>query len=115
MREIQEIGVEALNELLQSASTPVRLVDIRTTNEVAQGVIPGAEFVPMQLIPRKMESWRGDELVVLYCRSGVRSAQACVFLAEQGLTNIVNLRGGIVDWHRLGLPVVAPETLEVAV
>lgn len=48
-----------------------------------------------------------DTPVVLYCRTGNRSEQAAAWLAQQGYTNILNLRGGIVLWYRMGLPVEA--------
>jgi len=115
MSAVRELNASELNELLGAAEARLRVVDIRTAGEVAQGIIPGSEFVPMHLIPLSCDRWRDDELIVLYCRSGARSAQACLFLQQQGLNNVVNLRGGIIDWHRQGLPIEAPERVEAAV
>ena len=115
MTAIREIDSGQLSALMEAADQPLRLVDIRTAAEVAQGVIPGSEFVPMHLIPLRSADWGDDELIVFYCRSGARSAQVCRFLQQQGRDNVVNLRGGIIDWYRRGLPVVAPQDAGVAV
>jgi len=40
--------------------------------------------------------------VVIYCRSGARSAQACAFMASKGYGNMHNLAGGIMAWARSG-------------
>jgi len=47
--------------------------------------------------------------VVLYCRSGARSFHACAFLMQQGFRNVVNLRGGIIDWARQGYEILPPD------
>jgi rhodanese-related sulfurtransferase len=43
---------------------------------------------------------------VVYCRSGVRSAQVCGFLRQQGYKEVYNLKGGIIDWYQNGHPIV---------
>jgi rhodanese-related sulfurtransferase len=47
--------------------------------------------------------------VVLYCRSGARSYHACNFLGQQGVDNVINLRGGIIAWARQGFEIAAPQ------
>jgi rhodanese-related sulfurtransferase len=105
---ISEIDSETLHSRL-SADDDVQLVDIRTEAEVAQGVLPGAEHLPMHLIPLRMQDLPRDRPVVLYCRSGARSYHACAYLMQQGHTNVINLRGGIIAWARHGFEIVYPE------
>jgi sulfur dioxygenase len=45
--------------------------------------------------------------VVAVCRSGVRSAQACVLLAKAGFGQVANLAGGMLRWKIEGMPVAA--------
>jgi rhodanese-related sulfurtransferase len=45
-----------------------------------------------------------DRPVVLVCRSGARSAQACVLLAKAGFTRVANLAGGMLRWNGESLP-----------
>nr|WP_300989086.1 rhodanese-like domain-containing protein [Thiocapsa sp.] len=83
----------------------VLLVDIRTPAEIAQGAIPGAMQVPMHLIPIRISELPKDRDVVLYCRSGARSYQACAYMLQQGYDRVLNLRGGIIAWARHGYPI----------
>ncbi len=87
----------------------VRLIDVRTPAEVARGVIPEAENLPLHLIPLQVDDLPDAPKVVFYCRSGARSAQACVYMNTRGCEEVYNLRGGIIAWLRSGLPVTRPE------
>lgn len=83
-----------------------RLLDIRSEAEVMQGVLPKSEHLPMHLIPLRAHELPRDTDVVLYCRSGARSFHACAFLMQQGFRNVINLRGGIIDWARHGFDIL---------
>lgn len=78
------------------------LVDIRSAGEVAHGMLPDAEHLPMHLIPLKLNDLPKDKELILYCHSGARSYHACTYLTQQGFTNTTNLRGGILGWVRSG-------------
>ncbi|MGQ9660353.1 MAG: rhd_2599 family sulfurtransferase [Thermochromatium sp.] len=106
---VNEIDSESLSRRLADHQDDVCLVDIRTPAEVAQGMIPRALQLPMHLIPLRMGEIPKDRDVVIYCRSGARSYQACAYLMQQGYSRVLNLRGGIIAWARHGLPIVAPE------
>lgn len=104
---INEIDSESLKERLAQGDD-LLLVDIRTPGEVAQGAIPGAVQMPMHLIPLRLTELPKDKDLVLYCRSGARSYQACAYLMQQGLGRVLNLRGGIIAWARHGFPIDWP-------
>jgi len=104
---VKEIDSESLSRRLAEAEG-LLLVDIRTPAEIAQGLIPGALQLPMHLIPLRMSEIPKDQDVVIYCRSGARSYQACAYLMQHGYGRVLNLRGGIIAWARHGLPIVAP-------
>ena len=77
------------------AKGTVRLIDVRTTAEVAEGVIPGAEHIPLdQFDPTALDLSDGRE-VVLYCRSGRRSAMAGEKLAAVTGEPVEHLEGGM--------------------
>ncbi len=78
------------------------LLDIRSAGELAQGVLPDAEHLPMHLIPLRINELPKDKDLVLYCHSGARSYHACAYLAQQGYDNVINLRGGILGWASSG-------------
>ncbi len=105
MYAIQETTPAQLSEWLRAPTEELLLLDVRTPEETVHGMLPGATAVPMHLVPLQAENWRGREKIVVYCRTGAHSAQVCAFLQQQGIAQVYNLRGGIVDWHRQGCPV----------
>jgi len=102
---VQEMNVEQLKEQLDNNKESLLLVDIRSENEVAQGIIKDSIYIPMHLIPLKLSELPKNKKIVLYCRSGVRSYHTCKFLIQEGFDNTVNLQGGIISWARTGYEV----------
>ncbi len=105
---IQEVDATQLAGMMENGTESFRLIDVRSANEMAQGMLPGAEAMPMHLVPLRIDELRDAEKIVVYCRTGARSAQVCAFLQQQGVDHAINLRGGIVDWYRQGFPIEAP-------
>ncbi len=105
---VREIASAELKAKMDAGDS-VEILDIRSDAELAQGVLPNAQHLPMHLIPLKMADLPKDREVVLYCRSGARSYQACAYLAQQGVQNVVNLRGGIIDWASQGFEIGRPQ------
>ncbi|MCW8888076.1 MAG: rhodanese-like domain-containing protein [Gammaproteobacteria bacterium] len=100
MSSINEIDVHELHNMI--SSDDVLLVDVRSHAEINQGAIPGASHLPLHLLPLQLDQLPRDKKIVFYCRTGARSAQACLYAANQGSDNVINLRGGIVAWVREG-------------
>jgi len=98
----KEIEASDLNSMM--ATSKVVLVDVRNDDEVARGIIPGATQLPLAMLPVKYESLSGDDALVFYCHSGMRSGQAAAFIANKGRTNVFNLRGGVLAWGKAGYP-----------
>lgn len=104
----QDLDPIELQKLLAERDADVALIDVRTPAEVARGVIPGAQSIPLHLLPLQASTLDKQRPVVLYCQSGARSSQACAYLKQQGHEKLYNLRGGILGWVRQGLPVGPP-------
>lgn len=99
-----EVDVATL-EQWRASGEAFRLIDVRTPAEIARGGIEGAEALPLHLIPLKVgELTGGHDKIIFYCQSGARSAQACAFLAQHGMSEVYNLRGGIMAWAGSGRP-----------
>lgn len=82
------------------AAENVIIVDVRTPVEYEQGYIPGAILIPNETIttvnkPQALQDT--DAIILLYCRSGSRSAQAARKLVSLGYTQVYDF-GGIIDW-----------------
>ncbi|HSD84174.1 MAG TPA: rhodanese-like domain-containing protein [Anaerolineae bacterium] len=92
------------------AAEKILLVDVRRDDEVARGMIQGAQHIPLHLIPLKVDELIEDgRPVVFYCHAGMRSAQACAFMSSKGRGNLFSLRGGVLAWDKHGYPLV-PKT-----
>jgi rhodanese-related sulfurtransferase len=107
MSRIKEISVSDLSRLLNE-NDHFELIDIRTPAEIERGVLPNAKTLAMHLIPLKLDYFsESQRQIVIYCRTGSRSAQVCRFLNQQGVNNVISLRGGIVKWSSGGFPLEA--------
>lgn len=95
--DIDSAGLQAL-----IAENNVTLVDVRTDQEAARGIICDARHIPLHLLPLKFEELMGESPLVFYCHSGIRSAQAGSFMASQGRRQVFNLRGGVLAWSAAG-------------
>ncbi len=77
----------------------VTVVDVRREDEYAAGHIPGSILVPNEGIrdtqPEELPDL--DAVLLVHCRTGVRSKQASDKLLEIGYKNVYDF-GGIVDW-----------------
>jgi len=95
---VEEITVQELKKI-QDENEPVLLIDVREKFE-KELVDIGGDLIPLgQLTDRlaDIESHK-DHPVIIYCRSGARSAEACRMLMSQGFKNVRNLKGGILKW-----------------
>jgi rhodanese-related sulfurtransferase len=106
-----EMSVAGLtNEELElfMESGHLRLIDVRTAEEVAEGMIPGAQHIPLdEFDPANLDP-RTVQDVVLYCRSGRRSAIAAEKLAAFTGEPAKHLADGIIGWKEAGLETVLP-------
>jgi rhodanese-related sulfurtransferase len=80
------------------------LVDVRTAEEFSSGYIPGAINIAVHELGGKLNKIPKDKPVVVYCRSGNRSAHAVSTLLAAGYTDVYDL-GGLFECARQGLPV----------
>ena len=54
--------------------------------------------IPLKDLPNRLSELNKDQEIVVYCRSGGRSQQACMFLEQNGFKNVINLTGGVLAW-----------------
>lgn len=82
-------------------------LDVREPSEFNQGHIPGAVNIPMKLVEQQISQNASDKesRILIYCRSGRRSALVTADLIKMGYTHLMNLGGGINEWTKAGYPV----------
>jgi Rhodanese-related sulfurtransferase len=111
---MNECTVSELKQQLESGE--IRLIDVREKMEFAGGRIRGAELLPLgELAGRRSELDHSTPVYVI-CRTGRRSADAQKTLQSLGLTNIINVVGGVDGWIKEGFPLerdeLAPWSIE---
>jgi rhodanese-related sulfurtransferase len=96
----KEISPQEAQQLLKQNTL---FIDVREPEEYAQARIAGAQLIPLSEFAGRYHELPKNQPVVLYCRSGNRSAQAAGWLAAKGYTRLFNLDGGIMAWYQAGL------------
>ncbi|MBL7962724.1 MAG: rhodanese-like domain-containing protein [Flavobacteriales bacterium] len=91
-------------------NAPGIVVDVRTPEECAEGIIEGAVQIDFRASDARERLKQLDRAkpVYLYCAAGGRSYQAARFLREQGYVQLCELEGGMGAWRDAGMPVVLP-------
>lgn len=97
-----EVSVDEAAKLRDSGAF---MLDVREQSEWDQFHIPGATLVPLGTLPDNLDTLPKDKDIVVYCRTGRRSAEARDILLKAGFTNVTSLAGGVTDWQSRGLPV----------
>ena len=96
--EYHKLTAEQAKEIMDSGQSYI-LLDVRTDSEYAERHIEGAVLIPDCEIAARAESELPDKnaLILIYCRSGRRSANVAYELVAMGYTNVYDF-GGILDW-----------------
>jgi molybdopterin/thiamine biosynthesis adenylyltransferase/rhodanese-related sulfurtransferase len=110
--QIAEVDPSVVHDLVGNGNGAA-IVDVRETDEIAQGHVPGAKHVPRGYLESRIEGAVPDRStrVVLYCASGNRSALAAKTLQELGYENVESMTGGITLWKDRGYDVEVPRKL----
>src|SRR5487761_1845454 len=111
--EIDEVDPSEVKELLQEG---VAIIDIRETEELSSGVLPGAKHVARSYLETRIEGLVPDRSahIILYCASGNRSAYGARTLRDDlGYEHVESMTGGITLWKDRGYEVTVPRALSV--
>ena len=111
--QIKLIDVQDLKELIDRQA--VELVDVREADEFASERIDGAILVPLSNFAPQQISRNSDKQLVLYCRSGNRSAQAAAKLLDAGYAEVTHLKGGLMAWRSQGMPITANKNAPISI
>jgi rhodanese-related sulfurtransferase len=100
-------GAVDVDEAYRRQQAGAMLIDVRTKPEWKEQRVPGATHMALNSLPQRAKTLthrHADREILVICRSGSRSAKATAYLRDLGLT-VRNVKGGIVRWHKRGLPV----------
>jgi rhodanese-related sulfurtransferase len=99
-----DITPTELRQRQQAGENPI-ILDVREPWEHEEGCIPGAQNIPLNSLPDKLDDldeWKNQEVIV-HCKGGGRSTSAKAYLTQQGFTNVRNLEGGFQAYTAAGI------------
>jgi rhodanese-related sulfurtransferase/glyoxylase-like metal-dependent hydrolase (beta-lactamase superfamily II) len=98
------VTIEQLAELV-GLIPALQLIDVRNPGETADGVLVGAQTIPLPILVDTLDELDPSAPVVVTCASGYRSMTAASVLRHQGFEDVSDLIGGFGAWTTAGLPV----------
>lgn len=108
LSEVRQVGAKELQARLCGRQAPI-VLDVREADEYGGelGHVAKSVLVPLRELPTRAGELMKykDRQIVIVCRAGVRSATAAAILTGLGFEHVMNLKGGMLDWNDLGLPV----------
>ena len=95
------ITATELRDLIDSG-TPIELVDVREPVEWDIVRVPGAVLIPKDRIlsGEALAELPQNRQIVLYCKTGIRSAEALAAIKRAGFADAVHVQGGVISWAR---------------
>ena len=102
----ERAGVLIAAEELESAEPPL-LLDVRAPMEWEGKHIAGSINVPLNHLQERIEEVPRDRRIAVHCAGGYRSSVAVSILHQHGITNLIEIAGGLAAWEAAGLPVVS--------
>ena len=100
-----DVTVQEARSLIEDKPDLV-ILDVSTTSEYEDGHIEGAVNIPVQELSARLDELSNEDELLVYCRTGNRSAQAVDILQDVGFTEIYHMNAGITEWIEAGYPVV---------
>eukprot|EP01047_Picozoa_sp_COSAG01_P012546 COSAG01_NODE_568_length_15370_cov_26.058018_5_plen_109_part_00 len=97
MTNIEEITCQELKHKLANQD-PFILIDVREQDEHDLCHLKEAQLIPLQSLATAYETLDPEQDIIVMCKMGGRSANACEFLKQKGFKQVKNLVGGIRQW-----------------
>lgn len=81
-----------------SKGEKLKFIDVREPVEYEIAKVVEAELLPLSRFNEWISALRPEEEIVVMCHHGIRSANVCMYLVQNGFENVSNLEGGIDSW-----------------
>jgi hydroxyacylglutathione hydrolase len=109
LQTVEQVDVSELRT--KGAQRGLRVIDVRSPHEWAEGHLEGAIHVPLASLPQRVaELAQGVSPIAVHCRGGGRSAIAASLLQAHGANQVLNVSGGYDGWIAAGYPVEREES-----
>jgi rhodanese-related sulfurtransferase len=100
-----DVSVQEAKVLIDEKPSLV-ILDVRTVTEFNDGHIEGATNIPVDELADRLSEFNTSDEILVYCRTGNRSATAMSILEDAGYTRLFHIHEGISVWIQQGYPVV---------
>jgi len=104
-QEYDDVTVAEAKALIEGKSDLV-ILDVRNPSEFDDGHIEGAINIPVDYLAGSLDELSKDDELLVYCRTGNRSARAVGILNDNGFTKIFHMDEGITGWLDAGYLVI---------
>ena len=103
---IKEASVDEVKKIVDEKKSTIVLLDVRDSNELEQGMIPGAINISRGQLEFKVQMILPDRnaKIIVYCGLDLRSPLATKTLNDLGYKNAFNMAGGLKAWREAGFP-----------
>lgn len=104
VRGIRDVDCVAALQLINHKDALV--LDVREDDEYKAGHVLNSKLIPLGKLRERMgelEKYK-EQPVLVMCRNGSRSGNACAMLGKQGFAQVYNLAGGVTAWQKANLP-----------
>ncbi len=105
VRQTERVSAPMVEEELSGDRRPL-LVDVRSPREWAAKHIDGSVNVPLNHLKERMAEIPRDRRIAVHCAGGYRSSIAASILHQSGITNLIEMAGGLAAWEAARLPVI---------
>ena len=102
---MMKVGLGILGVALVATAADYTWYTLHVRHSIVTGIIHGAVLLPLGELNARAADLSRERPVVAVCRSGARSAQACVILQRSGFSDVANLAGGMLRWRAEGFRV----------
>lgn len=106
VNKVSHVSSEEFKSIMEKEKDNVIVLDVRTAMEVKEGKIPGAMVIDFygDNFQEQVKTLDKGKKIMVYCRSGGRSAEAAQILSGLGY-EVINLENGFMEWQKKGFPV----------
>ena len=104
VRGIRDVDCAAALQLINHKDALV--LDVREDDEYKAGHVLNSKLIPLGKLRERMGELEKhkEQPVLVMCRNGSRSGNACAMLGKQGFAQVYNLAGGVTAWQKASLP-----------
>ncbi len=108
LNQVRQLSPDEVHARLKTDPAPL-LLDVREPEEYTGelGHIPSSQLIPLKELSQRVSELNAysDTPIIVVCRAGVRSTTAAAMLTGMGFSQVLNLKGGMLDWNDEGFAV----------